>query len=516
MRNRMCIAFGTAVSLLAISLTNWGGLPWGALLGLRLPGLLLVKTAPQALSSGAALLLCAWVEGRHGASTRVRVGAQAMGSLVIVVTTLALSRLPGSDAYATSLGAAIATAVLLALGAACGVALWLWGLALLEAGQDQAGATRLVVGTLVAYALLYAIAYALAIDGRILFLAACVAVSGCLYASMTHGMRVDGAVAGTRATADGTSGEASVGDGPGAHGDGGQPATLGDAPSRLSTELICVMASVFAFSFVRTTALASIRDTDFINRLGAVLGVAFAMVALAWWLSGRRQRTTGRRLDAIGMYRVAFPVIVTIAALLPLVSPSLIVIAAAVLHAAFFVILATLIVLSATCAEDHGVSRGVALGILGAGTFLSVSLSTLIAYLIYRGGAASQANVLVCALAIVYVLAMAYVAVQRRARDARAGADCDAVRGPDRRRTASGAALLDDLYGASCDAAIARFALTDREGDVLRLLARGYTQRGIAESLCVTENTVRTHLRNLYRKLEVHSRQELLELLERL
>ena len=50
--------------------------------------------------------------------------------------------------------------------------------------------------------------------------------------------------------------------------------------------------------------------------------------------------------------------------------------------------------------------------------------------------------------------------------------------------------------------------------DVLLLLAKGYSQRGIAGKLDVSDNIVRTHMRNLYRKLQIHSRQDAIELVE--
>ncbi len=49
-------------------------------------------------------------------------------------------------------------------------------------------------------------------------------------------------------------------------------------------------------------------------------------------------------------------------------------------------------------------------------------------------------------------------------------------------------------------------ALTQREQEVLRLLARGGTNRKIAEELCVAEITVRFHLRNIYSKIDVGTR----------
>ena len=51
-------------------------------------------------------------------------------------------------------------------------------------------------------------------------------------------------------------------------------------------------------------------------------------------------------------------------------------------------------------------------------------------------------------------------------------------------------------------------ALTDREKDVLRLVARGATNRDIAEELIITENTVKVHLHNILDKLQLRNRQQ--------
>ncbi len=52
-------------------------------------------------------------------------------------------------------------------------------------------------------------------------------------------------------------------------------------------------------------------------------------------------------------------------------------------------------------------------------------------------------------------------------------------------------------------------ALTDREREILALVAEGYTNREIAESLFISVKTVETHKANIMEKLNLHKRAEL-------
>jgi two-component system NarL family response regulator len=50
--------------------------------------------------------------------------------------------------------------------------------------------------------------------------------------------------------------------------------------------------------------------------------------------------------------------------------------------------------------------------------------------------------------------------------------------------------------------------LTDRELEVLKLVAKGMNNRDIGAELFISENTVKNHVRNILEKLHLHSRME--------
>ena len=60
-----------------------------------------------------------------------------------------------------------------------------------------------------------------------------------------------------------------------------------------------------------------------------------------------------------------------------------------------------------------------------------------------------------------------------------------------------------------------RFELSPRETETLSYLGRGHGIVFIAKTLVISESTVRTHVKSIYRKLDVSSREELLELIDK-
>ena len=57
------------------------------------------------------------------------------------------------------------------------------------------------------------------------------------------------------------------------------------------------------------------------------------------------------------------------------------------------------------------------------------------------------------------------------------------------------------------------FGLSTREREILRHLARGRTLPSVADKMCLSYTTVKTHVSHIYQKVGVHTRDELLEML---
>ena len=71
----------------------------------------------------------------------------------------------------------------------------------------------------------------------------------------------------------------------------------------------------------------------------------------------------------------------------------------------------------------------------------------------------------------------------------------------------------DERICQCCDAIAATYGLTPREHEIIVMLAHNRTVNDIAGDLIISVRTVNTHMNNIYGKLDIHSRNELSDLL---
>ena len=66
----------------------------------------------------------------------------------------------------------------------------------------------------------------------------------------------------------------------------------------------------------------------------------------------------------------------------------------------------------------------------------------------------------------------------------------------------------------ACEALAHTGGLTVRETEILKMLARGRSAPFIAQELVISQNTVKTHVKHIYAKLDAHSQQEIIDLVD--
>ncbi len=69
-------------------------------------------------------------------------------------------------------------------------------------------------------------------------------------------------------------------------------------------------------------------------------------------------------------------------------------------------------------------------------------------------------------------------------------------------------------FHMKCEEIADRYLLSRRETEVMFLLAKGHNAAYIQDKLCISKSTAKTHINHIYRKLDIHTQQELLNMME--
>lgn len=167
--------------------------------------------------------------------------------------------------------------------------------------------------------------------------------------------------------------------------------------------------------------------------------------------------------------------------------------------------------------------RGLAVGIMWETWCMGQATSHL---LVLVGGAGAY-FLLLCFPAVVYFAAL--VAHMGRPDTSDVAADVRAVRETVSGRlpvaldnddpqvsfdSESNGSVADISVSATCVRLAQRYGLSSRELEVLSLVGDGRSAKYISESLVISFNTARSHIRHIYEKLDVHSKQELIDLIK--
>lgn len=334
---------------------------------------------------------------------------------------------------------------------------------------------------------------------------------------------------------------------------------------------------------MRALAVANPEMGSLVNALSMAALMAAALALIVVWFS------RNIRLSVTGMYRIAFPFLITSFALLPLVPSPYGDWLAAAMYAVYSVAIVLTMIQCAQISRDHGINPVFIYGFFGtivyalhdigfiggtfaeSATFLGMPPMALVAltavYLLgimYFVGAGSFKRTLASVDSIEFIAladpaASASVAsraavhdeeaagagndaanaegaagatstagaagtadgsretAQVVAAETRAGTGSDTggvAHAPANAGVSASAGDVPDRIAAQAQLLRTHYRLSARETEIMELIARGNTVARIAEMLVVSENTVRTHSKRIYAKLDIHKKQELIDLID--
>ena len=298
----------------------------------------------------------------------------------------------------------------------------------------------------------------------------------------------------------------------------------------LSNPLFCAAAIAFAAAITRMMTLRTRPDS---GEMVGVAGAACVIVGAAILLFALRRRESDRSplLGIPTLFRILFPLVATLLLALSIGGEKLELPVGATGFSVYTIMSALMVPACIETAQRKGMRASAVYGLFAGSVYAVFSGTTLLGVQLFaEGGGFGATTSLVATLLVLYVLAMAFALVQRRTSGSESGecaplseasrevpadgrdpSPCASAPGP---RAAGHAADMPDPIEQRCLVLAEQRGLSPRETDVLVAFAHGRNVAYLAEQLCLSTNTIRSHSKTLYTKLGVHNKQELIDLVD--
>lgn len=274
-------------------------------------------------------------------------------------------------------------------------------------------------------------------------------------------------------------------------------------------DIACLTATGVVWALLCPTLFAPAMES--MKEVTTAAGIGASALVLGGALANRLSDSLTR------LFRALFPFM--LAGFVPLaISPALTVVSIFIVYTAVTLLSVVLVLASSRIARDCRLDPTVVFCVMfGIYTMLS-------GFRVHFANALEDsygfmvliALLMSCVYLLSFVLLWCYRrdAAHWRRRLASAGADMAS----EAKVPAGGDAAREHVLDRSvcCRQLAAAGHLTSREEEIVALIASGRSVNAIAERLCLSRNTVQTHYKNIYTKLGVHKKQQLLDMLEAL
>ena len=499
---RLCACAGYASLLCMLQLVLWGGLPLGDRAGFGVSDVLLWWSIPLCAAIGVSLLGAGFIAARIPSSFIVR-AASPIGAAAHIVVAVSYALL-GLAPFASEIHVCVLS---VAAGVGLGLANAAWADAFARFGRDSS--VKLIVVSLVAAALLH----------LMLNLVAPQFLEGAFYALSAVG--AVSLVALFRVSETASENSCVFAD------EGEQHASgifaLVETMKAVRNPLYCAASIAFSVAITRMVALLLVPDaSDNVNTFG-LAAVAFGSIVLL--LADKRTgESLASRISIPSLFRVLFPVVATLLLVLSIAGDVTALPVGAAVFAIYSIVSALMLPICIDAAKERRVSPVSAFDLFAGLVYLSFAAATLLGIILLGGDVADSRVVVICILIVLYILAMAFVLMERHTRDAFSAREDEGAHGAlDKSSGPTDAVQTQDVSVSSdgpdpieqrCMVLASQRGLSPRETDVLVAFAHGRNVAYLASQLVLSENTIRSHSKTLYTKLGVHSKQELIDLVE--
>ena len=300
---------------------------------------------------------------------------------------------------------------------------------------------------------------------------------------------------------------------------------------------VSIAAIGFSCGLARGVAVSDVSIGNLVNVVSMTGSLAAAAILLLL------SRSFSIRFGLNRIFRLVFPVVMVATLVFPFLQDVGLGLFAGLIYLVFSLIVLVMMMQSAQICRDRGVNPVFVYGFFGVAIYTAQSIGFLMGWIAETATGLALGETAMLSLAAAFAMGMALFAinhgfamrpfavqrenevefiiperkrVRMQAASSKEGLE-QASSQPQRTKRLlpeADEATVTDRLSKQCLVARAQFGLSTREAEVMELIARGRTVAAIAEELFISENTVRTHSKHIYTKLDIHSKGELSQLLD--
>lgn len=208
-----------------------------------------------------------------------------------------------------------------------------------------------------------------------------------------------------------------------------------------------------------------------------------------------------RRLDVVKAFSILFPVLITVLLLFPFIGQPARIAVPYVGGVAFVIVSMVVTIESIEVSANRTVNFTVVYGLYAGLLYLANFIGNVVAGGLDDNALFEETSLTGIMFVLLYSCSIVMFFITRRGTRKGERSDDGQVAPP-----------TENTVDAICLDIIAEQQFSERKAEVFSMLAHGYDIPAIARKLFLSENTVRTHAKKIYAALEVHSKQEIIEL----